>query len=265
MKSNKNTVLATGAIVLSMSMLSNAGLYVSPSKSIPPSNIVGNLFEGSTLTEFAEIVTKEQEMSLKEKIVPVEHKARQGKDIEHEAIQEVAEETNPISFGSNVPLSIVLAEFVPKDVAIYMDEGLEDSLVSWKDSSNWRDVILSISNRNPISIQYNEKHNRMGISEVMEISSMMANTNPGLYYLSTDRSIRNNLELWAGLHGWELAWDVNFDLPVTHPAFFKGEFKEVINEFIEALSSNTKPLSAILHTKNNVIQIVNGGFRRGES
>jgi hypothetical protein len=183
---------------------------------------------------------------------------------EVEVEQVVVEEALPISFGRSVPLGIALAEVVPKDVAIYMDEDLEDVPVSWGESSDWIGVIQSISRNNPIKITYNEKENRMGISEVEKISEMMANTYPNQYYLSPDRSVRKNLELWAGLNGWELAWDVNFDLPVTHPAVFNGEFKEVISEIIKALSSNTKPLSAVLYTKNSVIQIVNGGFRKEE-
>lgn len=251
MKPNKNITAVAGAIVLFMSMASHAGLYVSPSPLAQPKNIAGNSAEGAPLTEFAELVT--------EVASEVNNVA-----IDHESKHEVVEETHSIGFGASVPLRIALDEIIPKDVAIYIDEGLEDSLVSWEDSSDWHGVIQSISRDNPISIQYNEKQNRMGISEVKEISLMMANTNPNHYYLSTDRSIRKNLELWAGLNGWELAWDVTFDLPVTHPALFKGELKEVISELIEALSSNSKPLSAVLHTKNNVIQIVNGGFRRGK-
>jgi len=146
-----------------------------------------------------------------------------------------------------------------------MDEDLDSLTVSWDESSDWQGVIQSISRNNSISIIYNEKQNRMGISEVKEISKMMSNIEPNYYYLSPDRSTRKNLELWAGLNGWELAWDATFDLPVNHPAVFKGDFKKVISELIEALSSNRMSLSAVLHKKNNVIQIVNGGFRGGKS
>jgi hypothetical protein len=331
MKLTKNISAATGAIALSMSMASSAGLYVSPSHTEQPyypadhieqvvvdncnlieiaeinkdvemgvpaeplessalmvenchliaDDEVKHADESETSTEFTELVQKDEEVApeivalhevdpglvdgLAYEVVSVHEVAPEvavAREVEVEQV--VVEEAHPISFGRSVPLGIALAEVVPKDVAIYMDDDLEEVPVSWDESSDWIGVIQSISRNNPIKITYNEKENRMGISEVVQISEMMANTYPNQYYLSPDRSVRKNLELWAGLNGWELAWDVNFDLPVTHPAVFNGEFKEVISEIIKALSSNTKPLSAVLYTKNSVIQIVNGGFRKEE-
>ncbi|MCY0387859.1 TcpQ domain-containing protein [Robbsia sp. Bb-Pol-6] len=57
-------------------------------------------------------------------------------------------------------------------------------------------------------------------------------------------------------HGWELAWEIDRDFPIDHPARFDGPFLDIIAAVVGSLRKTDAPVRAKIYRANKVVRIV---------
>ncbi|WP_322074718.1 toxin co-regulated pilus biosynthesis Q family protein [Burkholderia cepacia] len=72
---------------------------------------------------------------------------------------------------------------------------------------------------------------------------------------ASDGTLRAALERWLKAQGWQLAWDVDSDLPVEFDAQFSGDFDGVLRQAMQATDHMRQPTRACVHP-NQVVRIV---------
>ncbi|WP_213766513.1 toxin co-regulated pilus biosynthesis Q family protein [Caballeronia sp. dw_19] len=70
-----------------------------------------------------------------------------------------------------------------------------------------------------------------------------------------DINLRNALDRWLQVQGWQLAWKIDDDLPLEFNATFSGDFKSVLTQVMQATNHMRTPTRVCKHT-NNVIRVV---------
>ena len=70
-----------------------------------------------------------------------------------------------------------------------------------------------------------------------------------------DINLRNALDRWLQLQGWQLAWKIDDDLPLEFNATFTGDFTSVLTQVMRATNHMRTPTRVCRHT-NHVIRVV---------
>ena len=74
----------------------------------------------------------------------------------------------------------------------------------------------------------------------------------------SDRTIRQALDRWATEHLWhfdDAHWDLPYDLPVTAPAKFGGDFTSAVEQLLSAVSISGRAVKACFYA-NHVLRVV---------
>lgn len=244
MKKIQKMMVASGVLACTLATGANAALYVSPAQGAPEANKASE-----------EVVNTKQENKVGEAV--------------QEAVQEAAQEAvaplmaeQEVSFGSNVPVLMALENLVPEGYKVSVDEPIDDILVSWETSANWKEALNSLAKNSKTHLVLNEKDKVIGLSERKDVARMLARTLDNEWYLIDGRTMKQNFEIWGAIEGWEVSWDVTVDYPINHSAFVSGDLKEALGKLVASVSDTSHPISVILHKGNKVIQVVEGGFRR---
>ncbi len=178
--------------------------------------------------------------------------------------------TTVLRYGQNVPLFVAVEKIVPNasDWYINIDEGLPNSTVNWEGGDTWEEVLQVLADQNNISISVNREERAIGISKNSKLAVYLAMRVPQVWRLSTDKTLRENLDLWAKRAGWRLEWDekrLDIDFPVNHSAVLVGDFigeDGVISRLLASLKGSERPLRAEFYTANNVLLITEAGFQQ---
>ena len=177
-----------------------------------------------------------------------------------------AEKVKPAyRFGSNVPLFVAVEHIVPNDqYQVNIDDLISDRSISWEGGNTWKGVMKSIAEQNKLAITVNEREKVIGISTQTDISEALAQSERQVWRVLEGRTLKENLDVWAKQSGWNLYWDVEVDYSIPHSAVLFGDIKSSLDVLLTSFSDKLVPLSAELHKGNKVIQIDEGGYRRGE-
>jgi hypothetical protein len=70
-----------------------------------------------------------------------------------------------------------------------------------------------------------------------------------------DVNLRNALDRWLQVQGWQLAWKIDDDLPLEFNATFSGDFTSVLTQTMAATNHMRTPTRICRHS-NNVIRVV---------
>ncbi|WP_229013632.1 toxin co-regulated pilus biosynthesis Q family protein [Paraburkholderia gardini] len=70
-----------------------------------------------------------------------------------------------------------------------------------------------------------------------------------------DVNLRNALDRWLQVQGWQLAWKIDDDLPLEFNATFTGDFTSVLTQTMAATNHMRTPTRICRHT-NNVIRVI---------
>ncbi|MFM0091652.1 toxin co-regulated pilus biosynthesis Q family protein [Paraburkholderia sediminicola] len=70
-----------------------------------------------------------------------------------------------------------------------------------------------------------------------------------------DVNLRNALDRWLQMQGWQLAWKIDDDLPLEFNATFTGDFTSVLTQVMQATNHMRTPTRVCRHT-NKVIRVV---------
>jgi hypothetical protein len=74
----------------------------------------------------------------------------------------------------------------------------------------------------------------------------------------SDKTIRQALDRWATEHLWhfdDAHWDLPYDLPVTAPAKFGGDFSSAVEQLLSAVSISGRAVKACFYA-NHVLRVV---------
>lgn len=190
-----------------------------------------------------------------------------GKSTVHGAFEMKAEQKKGSLFGKNVPLFVALENLVPnsKSWTIVFQPGTENIPVSWKDATTWRDAVVQISKSNRLMIAINESSKRISVARTAEMAKRLAQPGQDVWQLSTQLSLRGNLEAWAKKSGWKVDWgNTQIDYPVDHSATLVGNFAGrggVVDRVLNATASREVPLTAKFYRGNNVVVIQEDGYK----
>lgn len=168
-------------------------------------------------------------------------------------------------FGSNVPLFVAIENVIPEgSYDVNIDDIIADRTVSWEGGNSWKGVLRAIAEQNDLAVTVNEREKVIGIATQADISEALAQSDRQVWRIIEGRSLKDNLNMWAKQSGWTLYWDVQIDYPIEHSAVLFGDVKSSLDVLLSAFSDKPVPLGANFHKGNKVIQIVEGGYKRGE-
>jgi hypothetical protein len=68
-------------------------------------------------------------------------------------------------------------------------------------------------------------------------------------------TLRETLQQWADIEGWELVWNTNREYPLRASAIFRGRFKDVSSAVIRNFSRATPQPMARYYFGNRVLVI----------
>jgi hypothetical protein len=71
-----------------------------------------------------------------------------------------------------------------------------------------------------------------------------------------DMNLRNALDRWLQMQGWQLAWKIDDDLPLEFNSTFSGDFKTVLQQVMASTTYMRTPARICRHLPNNVIRVV---------
>jgi len=77
------------------------------------------------------------------------------------------------------------------------------------------------------------------------------------FVLSKGRTLKQNLDAWSRVVGWQLEWQANADYRVTTEVKINGTFFDVVPSVLSYYRSSKRPLSVKFYTKNKVILVEN--------
>jgi hypothetical protein len=83
-------------------------------------------------------------------------------------------------------------------------------------------------------------------------------TSPHFELRFSDKTIRQALDRWAAEHLWhfdDAHWDLPYDLPVTAPAKFSGNFSSAVEQLLAAVSISGRAVKACFYA-NHVLRVV---------
>lgn len=78
---------------------------------------------------------------------------------------------------------------------------------------------------------------------------------PALSVSARDGTLRAALERWLVARHWQLAWDVDSDLPLEFDAQFAGDFDGVLRQAMQATNHMRQPTRACVHP-NAVVRVI---------
>lgn len=78
---------------------------------------------------------------------------------------------------------------------------------------------------------------------------------PELSVSARDGTLRAALERWLAGQHWQLAWEVDSDLPLEFDAQFTGNFDVVLRQAMQATNHMRQPTRACIHP-NAVVRII---------
>jgi Toxin co-regulated pilus biosynthesis protein Q len=99
----------------------------------------------------------------------------------------------------------------------------------------------------------------MNVAAVVLPSEKRSASAPLTFILSPqDSNLRNALDRWLQLQGWQLAWRIDDDLPLEFNAVFTGDFTSILQQVMQATNNMRTPARVCRHT-NNVIRVIARG------
>lgn len=75
------------------------------------------------------------------------------------------------------------------------------------------------------------------------------------YWKLVPGSLRNQLQSWAAMAGYQLVWDTDADLDMRSSATFYGDFPQAISQLFDGLHETGHALTATLYQGNNVLEV----------
>jgi hypothetical protein len=179
---------------------------------------------------------------------------------------DAAKRAGEMSYGKNVPLFAAIENLVPnsKTWSIVFEPGTENTPVSWKDAANWHDALDQISKNNRLVIAINDQGKRISVSRTAAMAQKLAQPGAQAWTLKAGKSLRENLNDWAKLSGWQIDWsNTAVDYPIDHSATLVGPFAGkdgVIDRILGATADRQTPLTGRFYRGNNVVVITEAGY-----
>jgi hypothetical protein len=175
-----------------------------------------------------------------------------------------------LRFGDNVPLFIALENIIPnaKQWSIKIDDGLENTAISWNGGNTWEGTLKAIEQENGISIAINNNEKAVGVGLTPDIAIALASKDQRLWRLESKKSLRVNLESWVKNSDWNLYWDesiANVDYPVVADAPMKGKLDGkggVADRILNATQRRKVPLAADFYYGNKLIHVRPAGYEQ---
>lgn len=177
------------------------------------------------------------------------------------------EEKKPIlSSGHLVPIDIALKNLLGSEEWWHIEhDDTADYKVSWKDAATSDEAIGQIQKGSAISIVVNDEFNRVGVSTSLSTANILKTPGNRVWHLVAGKSLRDNLSQWGKEAGWKVDFSQTMmNYPVDHDAKLAGYFSGeggVVDTVLSATSGRENPLRGRFYRANNVVVIMEAGFK----
>jgi len=178
--------------------------------------------------------------------------------------------------GSDVPLSTALRTILPKGWHADKEHEVDFAMpLSWERGEEFTSVLTTIAYKHRLSILISWRSKKIHVRAACEnkpltlprpADSKDATVKPmpsvatdtlNTWFLSTDKTLKENLQAWSQKAGWQVVWKIkDTDFRVTHNTTLKGSFMEAVEQVVTAYENGNTPISANLYDTDRVIEIV---------
>lgn len=253
--------MAIGCLILAQASV--AEIYISP------------VVHGGAVTSLPSslVVIKEEpaaEAALEApKNSPVVIKASELKDLIKLPEKEVVKK-DVLSSGKGVPLRIAVDEALRQSGITYAeyDPDIMDKATSWKDAKDGKDILKQIEVNSGVYISINEESSRAGVALTKSMADSLSTPEFRVWKLVAGKTVRENLSNWGKEAGWTFDFSKTLvDYPVDHSAKLVGKFRGkggVVDTILSSTSHRETPLIARFHGGNNVVVVVEAGYKPNE-
>lgn len=189
-------------------------------------------------------------------------------------------------FGEDVPLRTALEALAPTGWTIAYQDVPATLNVSWRGekAANWSDTVRVIARNHGLcvitdytraqllvsSIQQSANGVRVASTGAAAQSSAIAGatsepTSVGArplavaapsWTVSAGQTVREVLEAWADMSGWQLVYEPEHDYRIAARAQFDGTFESAVGELITTMHRGGSDLGAQMYAGNRVVRIV---------
>jgi hypothetical protein len=187
------------------------------------------------------------------------------------------------SSGRALPMYKAVTAIVPRGFAfrtIGVDRSWLDQPVSWSGGRDWPETLrealaaypelmldISLGTK---TVLLRQRHSAIDPSTPRELTGYASEqakrevaaegARPGRWDVKpSDKSLRTTLTRWAEAGGWQIAWELTVDYPVTAGASLGGSFEEAVVTIVKSMEQAETPLKAIFYKGNRVVRIVARG------
>jgi hypothetical protein len=163
--------------------------------------------------------------------------------------------------GKDVQLGLAVSQIVQSsDWEIKSDNMVNmRKSVSWKGGAVWGETLEDVLLQAGYSAEIDgEAKTIMIYSRATPVENRVWELDP------SDGSVRNALNKWVKLAGWQLNWDAPFDFPVGMYARLEGTLEDAISGVAQSLRTTENPVRVTLFEGNRVVRVTpaDGGKRR---
>jgi hypothetical protein len=187
------------------------------------------------------------------------------------------------SSGRALPLYKAVAAIIPRGFAFRtmgMDRTWLEQPVSWSGGREWTETLREALSAYPElvldislgtkTVLLRQRHAQADERTPREITgyavqrvredALRENARPGRWDVKpSDKSLRATLARWAESAGWQLAWEMGVDYPVSTGASLGGSFEEAVIAIVKAMEQAETPMKVIFYQGNRVVRIVAKG------
>ncbi|HEX6705197.1 MAG TPA: toxin co-regulated pilus biosynthesis Q family protein [Albitalea sp.] len=187
------------------------------------------------------------------------------------------------SSGRSLPLYKAVAAIVPRGYAfrtIGVDRSWLDQPVSWSAGREWIETLREAMSSYPElvldislgtkTVLLRQRHPQADSGAPRELTGyavakaeedvLREHARPGRWDVKpSDKSLRATLSRWAESAGWQLAWEMTVDYPVTLGASLGGSFEEAVVAIVKSMEQAETPPKVIFYKGNRVVRIVAKG------
>lgn len=189
--------------------------------------------------------------------------------VEQVATVEPPKKEPVLSSGTNVPIDIALKGLLGGNGWHIVHDRSADKKVSWRNAADADDGIAQIERHSNLYIRVNEESKQIGISPSERYAEKLMMPGNQVWKLVAGESLRDNLAAWGKQAGWKVDFSQTMiNYPVDHDAILVGKFSGeggVIDQVLQATSGREAPLVGRFYRANNVVVIVESGYKSEEN
>lgn len=263
---HKYTTLALALSAMLLAQGASAEVYISP---VMKNSVSSGM--PSAVTIIAETPKDKQDWSPDQAKPTVSTHVIEKPVVVSDAVQVNAAQKKPIlSSGKHVPIDIALKNILGSRDRWHIEhDGTSSMNVSWKDAQSTEDAISQIQRKSGISISVNDEHKRIGVSTSASVADKLAVPGNRVWHLVAGKDLRENLSEWGKQAGWKVDFSQTMmNYPVDHDAKLVGYFSGeggVVDDVLSATSGRENPLRGRFYRANNVVVVLEAGFKAEEN